>query len=50
MVSNTLPWKVSKGDRIAKLLILPYMWVQTFKQKWGSGGFGHTGQARIFSH
>ena len=27
MVSTTLPWKVSKGDRIAKLLILPYMWV-----------------------
>ena len=27
MVSTTLPWKVSKGDRIAKLLILPYMCV-----------------------
>ena len=27
MVSTTLPWKVSKGDTIAKLLILSYMWV-----------------------
>ena len=25
MVSITLPWKVSKGDRIAQLLILPYV-------------------------
>ena len=49
MVSTTLPWKVSKGDRIAKLLILPYMWVQDIQtKKWDSGGFGSTGQARIF--
>ena len=38
MVSITLPWKVSKGDRIAQLLILPYMGIGHSDKKQSSGG------------
>ena len=48
MVSITLPWKISKGDRIAQLLILPYVAIGHSNKKRGSGGFGSTGQAVIF--
>ena len=45
MVSTTLPWKVSKGGRIAQLLILPYVGIGHSDKKWGSGGLGSTGHA-----
>ena len=48
MVSIILPWKVSKGDRIAQLLILPYVGIGHSNKKWGSEGFGSIGQAVIF--
>ena len=48
MVSTTFPWKVSKGNRSAQLLILPYVGIGYSNIKQGSRGFGSTGQARIF--
>ena len=48
MVSTTLPWKVSKGGRIAQLLILPYVGIGHSNKKRGSRGFGSTGQGGIF--
>jgi len=48
MVSITHPWKVSKGDRIAQLLILPYVGIGHSNKKRGSGGFGSIGQAVTF--
>ena len=48
MVSITLTWKVSKGGRIAQLLILPYVGIGHSNKKRGSRGFGSTGQAVIF--
>ena len=38
MASTALPWKVSKGDRIAQLLILPYMGIGHSDKKQSSGG------------
>ena len=48
MASTALPWKVSKGDRIAQLLILPYVSIGHSNKKRGSEGFGSIGQAVIF--
>ena len=48
MVSITLTWKVSKGGRIAQLLILPYVGIGHSNKKRGSRGFGSTGQGGIF--
>lgn len=48
VVSATLPWKLSKGDRSAQLLILLYVDIGHSNKKHSSGGFGSAGQARIF--
>ena len=48
MASTALPWKVSKGDRIAQRLILPYVGIGHSNKKQSPGGFGSTGKAGIF--
>ena len=48
MVSTTLPWKVSKGNKLAQLLILPYMGIGHSDKEQSSGAFESTGEAGIF--
>ena len=48
MVSTALPWKVSKGNRLAQLLILPYVGTGHSDKEQSSGAFGSTGEAGIF--
>ena len=48
MVSTALPWKVSKGNRLAQLLILSYVGIGHSDKEQSSGAFGGTGEAGIF--
>lgn len=49
IISSTVPWSAKKGERIAQLLLLPYVSpTQKGIQKRGTGSFGSTGEAGIF--
>ena len=48
MVSTTLPWKVSKGNKLAQLLILHYMGIGHSDKEQSSGAFESTGEAQVF--
>lgn len=49
IISSTVPWSAKKGERIAQLLLLPYVPPKNKGiNKRGTGGFGSTGEAGIF--